>query len=540
MPGHQTTPEKRTALVPYVLGLLTILVFSQTLGHDFINYDDPVFVTDNPLVIAGLTWEGLIWAFTTGHQGNWIPLTWLSHMLDVQIFGIQSAAGHHGVNLILHTCSTLLLYRFLHHATKAPWKSASVAALFALHPLHVESVAWIAERKDVLSTFFLMLALNSYLCYTRTASWGRYLLTLLLFLFGLLSKSMLVSMPILLILLDYWPLKRQSPPLRLLIIEKIPFILLASVAAIATFIAHNSLGAISETFTLSARAGKAAIAYLTYIGKMAWPTDLAVIYTFSLYPPQHATVLASILGLVSITAFAVILRRNHPYLVTGWLWYIFSLAPVCGVIQIGMHSVADRYTYIPLIGLFLMISWGVPDIARSIQLSPRLVMVVTIILFAIMSVLTIRQVSHWRNSLTLFQHTVAATENNWIARAGLGLALFNIGREEEAIQQYLEAIKAKPSYVFAHLNLGYAYFKRGNLQLAIDAYQKVIQREPDNPVAHLNLGYLYLNTGNKDAALAEYKALQGVNPEYAAELLRGFNNRYLQGNGQETLPLKQQ
>lgn len=521
MTGHYRFTDKGTLIIPCAIALVTVIVFSPTLWHDFINYDDPLFVINNPAVKTGLTWDGFVWAFTTGHQGNWIPLTWLSHMLDVQLFGFQAAAGHHAVNLLLHTASSVLLYHFLQQVTAAPWKSATVAVLFALHPLHVESVAWVAERKDVLSAFFCMLTLNAYANYTQAPSRNRYLVTVLTFASGVLAKSMLVSMPLLLLLIDYWPLGRLNRvAVRQLLCEKIPFAIIAIGAGLATYTAHRDHGAIADSFTLTARAGKAALAYLAYIGKMVWPTKLAVIYTFSLYPPRTEIVLASVIVLLIITMTVLHLRGTYPYLATGWLWYAISLFPVCGLLQIGMHSIADRYTYIPLIGIFCIVAWGVPDIARRLHLPPLTIPIIAVLTFTAMTVVTVRQVRHWQDSITLFRHTVAVTENNWVAHTGLGIALKAAGQEDEAVQHLLTAIKAKPSYVNAYLHLGYLYAKRGNVQPAIDAYLTVLRYEPDYAEARYNLGYLYLQTGKISEAHAQYRQLLELQSELAATLLQ--------------------
>lgn len=525
MTGQSSLPDRIIRILPYVIALLTVIVYSSVLWHDFINYDDPAIVIENPAVRAGLTWDSFLWAFSTGYLGNWIPLTWLSHMLDVQLFGIQPA-GHHAINLLLHVASSILLYLFLKQATAAPWKSAAVAMLFALHPLHVESVAWVSERKDVLSTFFAMLCLCAYSRYSLTPSLKRYLLVLLLFTCGLLAKSMLVTMPLLLLLLDYWPLGRLTRTTFLqLLREKIPFALLAAGSGLLTLQAHRAMGGISESYTLTARAGKAALAYLAYIGKMVWPTKLGVIYSFSLYPPSSELIVAAVVTLLAITTAVFWVRRTYPYLAVGWLWYAVSLFPVCGLLQIGWHSIADRYTYIPLIGLFCIIAWGVPEIAQRLKLPAALIPSGAVLATLVMVILTFRQVSYWQDSISLLRHTLAVTKNNWIAHAGLGLALSNANEEEEAINQFQAAIKAKPSYTFAYQNLGFVYFRRGDLHKAMEAYIIAGTFEPNNPVAHLYLGFLYLQTGYKDAAIAEHTILLGLNTEYAAELMRAISSR---------------
>ena len=366
-----TVAEKLERYLLPAIVILTLAVFYPVAWHDFINYDDDIFVYANPNIASGLTLASIQWAFTTAYEVNWMPLTWMSHMLDIQLFGLN-AGSHHLVNLLFHAASSGLLYVFLRRGTGAPWRSAVVATLFALHPLHVESVAWVAERKDVLSAFFGMLTLLAYARYTEKQGVGSYLVTLLLFLLGLLSKPMLVSLPLVLLLLDYWPFGRmsisagggatqRSSALRLFV-EKVPFLALSACSSVITYMVQQSEGELSQGYTLLSRAGKACVAYVTYLYKMAWPVDLAVLYPFPKYPPSSAKILTCALFLLVISAAVLCMRKRCPYLVTGWAWYIVTLLPVIGLIQIGQHSIADRYTYVPLIGIFIMAAWGVPQL----------------------------------------------------------------------------------------------------------------------------------------------------------------------------------
>lgn len=518
-------------LLPAIV-LLTLAVFSPALWHDFINYDDDVFVYANPNIQSGLTLDAIRWAFTYAY--DWIPLTWISHMLDVQLFGMNPA-GHHLVNVLLHAASSVLLLLFLKRATGAPWRSAVVAFLFAVHPLHVESVAWVAERKDVLSTFFGMLTLYAYTRYSEKPELSRYLVTLVLFLLGLLSKPMLVTLPVVLLLLDWWPLGRLSVVgegnfssqrignLRLLV-EKIPFLILAACSSVITYLAQFENGKFSQGYTFLSRVGKACIAYITYLYKMVWPVNLAVIYPFPKYPPSMQKVFVSLFLLLLVTGVVIRLRKRSPYMVTGWVWYIVTLLPVIGLIQIGYHSLADRYTYVPLIGIFVMVSWGIPQLLEGWKSRGVILFSMSAVTLAAMIVLTSMQLKHWENGFTIFTHTVEVTENNWVAQNNLGLIYFDEGRIDEAILHFKESIKAKPSYALAYLNLGVAHQARNEFEEAIDAFKWVLQFEPANPKAHFSLGLVYLTLGNRNLAMVEYHALQSSGSAFAPALLDMMNS----------------
>jgi len=526
-------------LLPAIV-LITLAVFSPVGWHDFINYDDDVFVYANPYIKDGLTFHGIRWAFTSAHEVNWIPLTWLSHMLDIQLFGMNPA-GHHVVNVLLHIASSALLFMFFKRSTGSPWPSAVVALLFAVHPLHVESVAWVAERKDVLSAFFGMLTLYAYLRYTEKPGATGYILTLILFLFGLLSKPMLVTLPVVLLLLDWWPLGRcytteegtivikRAGMLRLLV-EKIPFFILSACSSIITYMVQHAEGELFQGYTLLSRAGKACIAYVTYLYKMLWPVDLAVLYPFSKYPPSSAKIIISLLLLLSITGMVVWLWRRCPYLVTGWGWYMVTLLPVIGLVQIGQHSIADRYTYIPLIGIFMMVAWGMPQILEGWKSRDVFLTCLFAACLAAMIVLTSLQLRHWKNGFTIFSHALVVTEGNWVAHNNLGLILLNEGRTDEAIWHFRESLKAKPSYVLAWLNLGVAYKQVREFQAAIDAYRWVLQFDPGNPQALYVLGLIYVEMGDKERALEIYQNLMGSGSTDAPKLLELIKSLPERGN----------
>src|SRR5262245_61167751 len=411
--GRRSKPWVTDLLVCLGLVAVTLAVFGQTLTHDFVNFDDHVYVYENPLVIRGLSTEGVIEAFTHTHARNWHPLTTLSHMLDCQLYGLN-AGGHHLTNIILHTISVLLLLLVLKQMTGALWQSAFVAALFAIHPLHVESVAWIAERKDVLSAVFLMLTLAAYARYVRAPSARRYLLVALLFGFGLMSKSMLVTLPFVLLLLDYWPLDRFGAHksevrrrLPTLIKEKIPFLALSTFSCMATLFAQRQGPSAIDQLPFLWRLENAFVTYVTYVWQMLWPARLAVFYPH----PNDRLPLLQVTGAVALlvgTSLVVIsLRRTLPYLVTGWFWYLGMLVPVIGVVQVGEQAHADRYTYLPQVGLYIMIAWTVGDLlVESTRRRRALVGVIAAMAVVSLSARAFGQTSYWKNSETLWNHAL--------------------------------------------------------------------------------------------------------------------------------------
>ncbi|HIJ86956.1 MAG TPA: hypothetical protein HPP97_04640 [Desulfuromonadales bacterium] len=501
-------------LLPAIM-LITLLVFSPVVWHDFISFDDDIFVYANSNIASGITFEVMRWAFTTGYEANWVPLSILSHALDVQLFGLNPA-GHHGANLLLHVANSGLLFLFLKRATGLPWQSAAVAVLFALHPLHVESVAWVAERRDVLSTFFMMLTLYWYTRYAEHKSVRLYCLSLLFFVLGLLSKPMLVSLPILLLLLDWWPLNRtacsersgQWKILLQLVAEKIPFYLLSLCSSVITYRVQQAVGELPQGYTLISRLGKSCIAYTTYLYKMIWPADLAILYPFSKYPPSNIKIMLSAIILVTFTALAFLLYKHYPFLITGWLWFLITLLPVIGLIQIGQHSVADRYTYIPLTGLFIMVVWGLSRLLEQWRYRDVCLGSVAVCAIAGMSWLTVAQLHYWKNSETLFTHTLDVTEGNWVIHNNLGLEYLNLGRVDDAFRHFNLSIQAKPSYSLAYLNLGAAYLTTKEYEKAVDAFKWSLQFDRNSPKARGGLVVAYLALGKRELAVAEYKVLE--------------------------------
>jgi protein O-mannosyl-transferase len=527
-------------LIYSVLILCTLLIFWQVHNFDFIDYDDNVYVFENLHVLNGLTYEGVIWAFTSAPAGgNWLPLTWLSLMLDCQLFGPNSG-WIHLVNLLLHLANTLLLFAVLKKMTGSLWPSAFVAAAFALHPMHVESVAWITERKDVLSTLFWLLTMVAYLAYVRRPGVFRYALTLMLFALGLMAKPMLVTLPFVFLLLDYWPLDRFAAPrtiktsggkshkpasipdrrriLYRIIVEKVPFLAIAAVSSVITFLVQRGGGGVAniDVLPLNSRVSNAFLSYATYIGKMFWPQDLAVFYPFGARTIQSWQVVLCALLMIVVSVLAIRFGRKQKYLFVGWFWFVGTLIPVIGLVQSGDQAYADRYTYIPYIGLFIMIAWGLPELLSKWPQRKNALGLSMIISLTALGICTHRQVSFWNNSFTLFSHVLEVTQSNYIAHNNLGIIYGKLGRYQDAIEEYKQAIKIKPGYVSAHSNLGDIYAKLGRYQDAIESSKQAIRIQPDFVLAHHNLGVVYGNLGRYQDAIEEYQQAIRINP-YLAE-----------------------
>lgn len=518
----------RRASMSLFLLAVTLAIFWQVGGHDFVDYDDGRYITENPAVASGLTPEGLKWAFTTGHAGNWHPLTWVSHMLDVSLYGLNPR-GHHLTNVVFHAANAILLFLLLNGLTGTYWQSSFVAALFALHPLHVESVAWVAERKDVLSTLFWMLTLTLYVRYVEKPGRLRYLLTLSAFVLGLMSKPMLVTLPFTLFLLDYWPLGRfssiregssllsgQKNVFTPLIIEKIPFIAFSFASSLVTIYVQYKGGAVSslDTVPFFSRIINALAAYVGYMGKMFWPLHLAVIYPL---PSTESIMKGVSAGLVlAVLSFATVrLARKHPYLLMGWLWYLGTLVPVIGLVQVGRQSMADRYTYVPLIGLFIMIAWGAPIIMGQDRHRRLVLSTLGVLTLLACAAITWQQLGYWRNSITLFSHAIESVPDNDIAHVRLGYALARRGRPDEAISQYTEALRIRPRDAEAHFNMGFTLMQQGKVAEAIDQYWEVLKVDPDHEGAHINMGNALAEQGRLHDALYQYTEALRVNADNA-------------------------
>jgi len=510
----------RTILICLVLVLATLAVYWQVKHFSFVNYDDQLFVEDNYHVQRGLTWENVAWAFTdaTKYSGYWAPVTWLSFLIDYEING-KAAGGYHLTNVLFHAANTILLFFFLKQSTGSHWRSGFVAALFALHPLHVESVAWVTERKDVLSTFFWMLALICYGAYARNPGRKKmYLFVLLLFSFGLMAKPMLVTLPFVFLLLDYWPLSRvnfgRHPACAgsggkrsaiSLIVEKTPFFLIVFQICVVTYIMQEIAGALAplDSYPISVRIANALVSYSYYILKTLWPVNLAVPYP---HPgmPSGWQIAGAVVFAGGISFLSIRLAQEKPWFLVGWFWYIGTLIPVIGLVQMGSYGMADRYTYIPLIGLFIIIAWGVPElIANRPYKTMWLATLSTIILIILMAV-TEKQVRLWENSFSLFKHAITVTSNNFVAHSNLGLALAGRGRIDDALHHYREAIRIQPNYSIAYNNLGVALAERGQAEDAIWNFRKALRLKPDYAQAHYNLGVALAKKGQTDDAIRSF------------------------------------
>jgi cytochrome c-type biogenesis protein CcmH/NrfG len=520
-----------------VLILSTLLVFWQVRNFNFLGYDDNSYVYENPFVLNGLTKNSVIWAFTTTYSANWHPLTWLSHMFDCQFFD-KNPGRMHLVNLFLHLANTLLLFTVFRKMTGKLWQSAFVAAAFALHPMHVESVAWISERKDVLSTLFWLLTMYAYVRYveigadfqpaqtrpglsrTKLRKWFSYVAALVFFALGLMSKSMLVTLPFVLLLLDYWPLNKIRNPLskiRNLLLEKIPFFVLAGLSCVITFLAQRSGSAIAGAGILSLidRIANAFLSYARYLGKLFVPKNLAVFYPFDSSAIQTWQVVMCVLLLIVITILVIYFGRNRKYLPVGWFWYVGTLVPVIGFVQVGAQAYADRYTYIPYTGLFIMLAWDLPEILTKWQYRKFALNISTALVLAVLGMVSYRQVGYWKNNYTLFLHAVEATNDNAVAYNNLGNACLEFGRYQDAVESLKQALKIKPGFVNAYLGLGMAYVNLGKYQDAIEAYQQVIKIRPDLMEAYLNLGAVYRNVGRWQEAIETYREALRIKPDFA-------------------------
>jgi len=535
-------PSNRRWLPVWICALLTsitLTAFWPVLNNDFIKLDDHQYLLQNPNVQHGLTWESVKWAFQAGYASNWHPLTWLSHLLDVEMFGFNPC-GHHAVNLLLHVANTVLLFLILRRMTGALWRSAFVAALFAVHPLHVESVAWAAERKDVLSGFFFMLTLGAYLRYVEamSAKWRWYSLTLMLFALGLMSKPMLVTVPCLLLLLDVWPLKRldltnkkscltSSPPL---LVEKIPFLILCAASSYVTFVAQDKGHSVSAlaTLPLDYRLANAVASYCKYLGKTIWPTNLAIFYP---YPTGHDGLpgqwqdwqipLATLL-LAAGCLFVCARIKATPWLAIGWFWYLGMLVPVIGIVQVGAQSMADRYTYLPLIGLFIGFSWTMVELLGSHRAGKLTLIYAGAAVIAICILATRRQTQLWRNSFTLFSHALEVDANNAVAHDILGQELWKQGQHKAAKEHFLAAIRSDPHYedaphdfAVSATQLGATLAMQGKLAEAVEEFQSALQVKP-TPQTYNALGMALWQLGRHAEALEQYAQALRLQPEDAA------------------------
>jgi tetratricopeptide (TPR) repeat protein len=475
-------------------------VYAQVGSHKFINFDDDVYVTNNLHVVSGLSGKNIIWAFTSvGEAGNWHPITWLSHMADVQFYGI-SPAGHHITSAVIHTVSAVILLLLLFRFTGSLWQSTFVATMFAIHPMHVESVAWVAERKDVLSAFFGFLTLFLYCEFVSSRKPVLYIFSLFCFVLGLMSKPMLVTLPIVMLLMDFWPLERcghkeQSQGLRqrlkivtTLVIEKIPFFACSIFSSVVAIYAQRNVGATNSLYTLRfmLRIENALICYVKYIFKTLWPHDMAVFYPLP-KSFQFWQVIGSLIILLLISVTVIRAGRRFPYLSAGWFWFLITLAPVIGFVQVGSQSMADRYSYIPSIGLFIMAAWGIPALAKSLKCHASVVTVLAGAVIVASVALTWQQLGYWRDDISLYRHTLQVTTGNHTINYNLGIALANKGDYEGAIKEFREALKTKPFDRKTHGSLGIALANTGDIDAAIQQFQEVLRIDPNDTKSQSNL-----------------------------------------------------
>jgi protein O-mannosyl-transferase len=519
-----TTFERPDLLILLGLAIVTFGIYAQVMGHQFITFDDDSYIKENPVVNRGVTLAGLAWAFTTFHEANWHPLTWIAHMIDSQLFGMI-AGGHLLVNALMHAANTLLVFWLLLRTTHARWPSALVAALFALHPLHVESVAWASERKDTLSTFFGLLSLIAYVRYAEAPSIRRYAWVAILLALGLLAKPMLVTWPFVMLLLDYWPLRRfqrsevrsQRSVVRGLVVEKIPLFALVAAAAVITFLAQSHLGGV-RTFTeapITLRLSNALVSYAKYLLLAFWPNDLAVFYPFPKAGIPAWQIIGAALLLIAITAFCFSQRKIRPYLIVGWLWFLGTLVPVIGFVQVGAQTMADRYFYVPSIGLFIAIVFGLADIAEMRRVAPWLSAAIANVVLLVLATLTNAQIHRWNDSITLFKHALTVAPSNVIAEDNLGLAMHKSGQLDEAAAHFEKALQIQPNDYTALLTMGVTRFHQGRVPEAIEYAQAAIRSEADGSKAHNLLGMALAKQNRNEAALDEVRRASELAPKDA-------------------------
>ncbi len=518
----------RDIAIAVLIAAATAGVYAQVRGFDFLYFDDDIYVFENIHVLKGLTASGVKWAFTSGEYANWHPLTWLSHMTDVQLFGLN-ASGHHLMSVALHILNSMVLFLLLRYITGAVWKSALVAALFALHPTHVESVAWIAERKDVLSGFFFLLTIAAYAWYCRKPDTVRYVAVAVFFALGLMSKPMLVTLPFVLLLLDIWPLNRLKivSPTRgrhasqsrsrntVLVIEKLPFFMLVAISSVVTFILQQKGGAVKrdDYFTFSARIANSIVSYGRYVEKTFLPRNLAALYP---HPGDNLPlwqVLTVLVFIIAVTAGAVYSLRKRPWFAVGWFWFLGMLVPVIGIVQVGVQAFADRYLYLPGIGLYIVIIWGADTVRERLKIHRAVTSVAAVVVVAACAGLTWKQTGYWKNSLTQFTHTISVTKDNFLFYNNLGTYLAAIGKDAEARFYLEEALRVRPLYGIAHGNLSVVLRRLGDADGAIVHASEAVRIDPDNADAHTNLATALAWVGDTERALMEYRRAFSLKPE---------------------------
>ena len=566
MGGINIFQHKTRQLIICILLVMTVIaVYGKVITYQFVSFDDYLHIVENPHVREGISLQGLRWAFTTNHAGNWQPLTWISHMLDCELYGLNPA-GHHWINIQFHILNTLLLFILLQQMTGSVWRSAFVAALFAVHPLHVESVAWISERKDVLSTFFGILTIIAYQHYVKKSHFISYSIVMLLFCLCLMAKPMLTTLPFLLLLLDFWPLNRfqyahgalqsenrmslHRKRLLRLFLEKIPLLIPVMISVLLTFWSQRSYKAVGslEAFPVNARIANALVSYVMYLVKAFWPVKLAVFYPHPGGTLKWWQIFGSAFLIIGASIWAVRMSRRYAYLAVGLFWYLGSLIPVIGLVQVGEQGMADRYTYIPLIGIFIIIAWGAADLVDRWRLKKMILAVAAgVVIFSLIAIAWF-QVGYWKNNLTLFKHAINVTKDNWLAHNSLGVALSKIGKFDEAIYHFHRTLSIRPNDAIAYNNLGSTLAMKGELEEAvlnfrkavaivpnyvnaIDnlgltlfsqkkyeqsqlCFKKALQLKPNCASAHYHLGKLMFEQGDIEEAKNHFRAAVLINPKY--------------------------
>ena len=521
----RTRPLLTTLCISVILAAVTASIYAPVRHHGFIDFDDPDYILENRHVRTGLTTDNAWWAFTNAHASNWHPLTWLSHMIDCQLWGLNPGM-HHLVNLVIHAINVVLVFLVFQQMTGATWASAFVAALFGWHPLHVESVAWISERKDVLSTFFWFLTLWAYVWYVRRPGVLRYILVTVFLALGLMAKPMLVTLPFVLLLVDYWPLRRQAAitdgvPMRSwpgLVLEKIPLFVLVAASCIVTFIVQRQSGAVKafEVLPLQARLPNALIAYVTYLLKGFWPADLSILYPLPRAFPWWEAVSAATV-LIAISVVAIIQRKHNPWLPVGWFWYLGTLVPVIGIVQVGDQFIADRYTYVPAIGIFVILAFGAQSMALSLPFGRPLVFTGGALILAGCLATTAMQVSYWKSSVTLFTRSLQVAQTPSLHN-NLGVVLEREGKWNQAVTHYREALRLNPAHPDAYNNLGVVLIKQERLKEAISYLRRAVRLTPGFAKAHNNLGKALQDLGRVDEAIGSYQKAVQLRPDFAEAL----------------------
>jgi tetratricopeptide (TPR) repeat protein len=514
----------RPASVGYIILLLAVIAiipYLQVVNHAFISYDDDEYITKNLAVQNGLKLPAVAKAFSSGYAANWHPLTWISHMIDCQFFGLNPGA-HHMVSVLFHVLNTMLLFLILRAMTGALWKSAFVAALFALHPMHVESVAWASERKDVLSAFFWMATMGSYFWYVNNKGRRRYLLVVLCYGLGLMAKPMLVSLPLVLCFLDVWPLRRvdfkklSSLPtmssVKTLLVEKIPLFFLSLASCIVTMVIQKTAGAVATpaAYPIGDRITNAIVSYGIYIWKMFVPTNMTIFYPRVLHI-EWTAVIFSLLFLVSVTVLSFKLVRSRPYVLTGWLWFLVTLVPVIGLIQVGSQAMADRYTYLPYIGLFMSVTWGACEWMGATRFGQRTLATAGMVFLLVFGITTWVQVGYWKDSTTVFTHALKVTKDNYIAYANLGIVSEDQGKVDRAVDYYEKALTINSNLLDVNNNLANIFASRGQRDWAIQCYERAIKINPKHYKVHFNFGNALKDQGRHQEAIVEYEKALNLN-----------------------------